>query len=244
MFKMPVIKGIAADAAALRWPLPTPTGFMPDPTENQASTPVVGLTGGISSGKTNVSGFLTEWGAHIIDADRVGHRVIAPDGEAFAEVVAAFGEGILAGDGTIDRRKLGSIVFADPAQLDKLNAISHPRMAQRMGAEIARQRARPAARRPPAIVLDAAILLEAGWHALCDEVWVVVAEPETALARLMARDGLGREEALARLDAQMSNDARMARAGQVIRNDGSLAELRAQVKKLWQARTADTDAAC
>lgn len=242
MFKMPVIKGIAADAATPR--RPTPTGFMPDPTENQDSTPVVGLTGGIASGKTSVSGFLADWGAHIIDADSVGHRVIAPEGEAFAEVVAAFGEGILAGDGSIDRRKLGPIVFADAAQLEKLNAISHPRMAQRMEAEIAQLRTRPAARRPPAIVLDAAILLEAGWDALCDEVWVVVSEPETALARLMARDGLGNSEATARLNAQMSNEARMARAGQVIHNDRSLEELRAQVKKLWQARIAGTDAAC
>ncbi len=217
---------------------------MPDPKESQDSTPVVGLTGGIASGKTNVSGFLAEWGAHIIDADRVGHGVIAPDGEAYAEVVATFGEGILAGDGAIDRRKLGPIVFSDPAQLEKLNAISHPRMAQRMGAEIDQLRAGPLARRPPVIVLDAAILLEAGWDALCDEVWVVVAEPETALARLMARDGLGRAEATARLNAQMSNPARMARAGQVIHNDGSLEELRAQVKKLWQARTAGMDAAC
>ena len=219
-------------------------GFMPDSTVNQAPTPVVGITGGIASGKSKVSWFLAEWGAHIIDADRVGHRVIAPDGEAYAEVVAAFGEGILARDGAIDRRKLGPIVFADAAQLEKLNAISHPRMAQRMGAEIAQLRDRPAARRPPVIVLDAAILLEAGWDSLCDEVWVVVAEPETALARLMARDGLGRDEAQARLNAQMSNDARMARAGQVIRNDRSLEELRAQVNKLWQARTAGTEVAC
>lgn len=211
---------------------------MPDPCESEASTPVVGLTGGIASGKTNVSGFLAGWGAHIIDADRVGHAVIAPDGEAFAEVVAAFGEGILAADGTIDRLKLGPIVFADPAQLEKLNAISHPRMAGRMAAEIARLRALPAGQRPPMIVLDAAILLEAGWDALCDEVWVVVAEPAVALERLMARDSLSQEEAQSRLDAQMSNQQRITHAARVIANDGSLEELRALVQNHWRERTA------
>ena len=150
-----------------------------------------------------------------------------------------------------EKRVLGRVAQLKALKLERPGTILGVTgcMAQRMGAEIAQLRAGPAAQqskaeRPPAIVLDAAILLEAGWDALCDEVWVVVARPETALARLMARDGLGREEATARLDAQMSNEARMARAGQVIHNDGSLEELRAQVKKLWRARTAGRDPAC
>ncbi|MCZ6844131.1 MAG: dephospho-CoA kinase [SAR324 cluster bacterium] len=205
---------------------------MPERSPAQPPILVVGLTGGIASGKSSVSRLLAEKGAHVIDADSVGHRVIAPDGEAHAEVVAAFGEGILAGDGTIDRRKLGALVFAGKAQLERLNAISHPRMAALMGREIEALRAR--AQAPPLIVLDAAILLEAGWDVLCDEVWVVAAAPEVAVARLMARDGFAREEAQARLDAQMSNEQRGARAQRVIRNDGDLADLHRQVESIWR----------
>lgn len=216
---------------------------MPDSAEKPSPILVAGLTGGIASGKTSVSGMLAAKGAHIIDADRVGHGVIAPGGEAYEEVVAAFGREILAPDGAIDRRRLGAIVFADAAQLKRLNAISHPRMAQRMASEIAELSAGPAGQAPPLIVLDAAILLEAGWDALCGEVWVVLAAPETALARLMARDQLSGAEAEARLSAQMSNDERTARARRVIRNDGTLEELRGQVERLWREAMAGSAAA-
>ena len=216
---------------------------MPNPAEKPSSILVAGLTGGIASGKTSVSGILAAKGAHIIDADRVGHGVIAPGGEAYEEVVAAFGREILAPDGAIDRRRLGAIVFADAAQLNRLNAISHPRMAQRMAREIAELRTPPAGQAPPLIVLDAAILLEAGWEALCGEVWVVVATPETALARLMARNRLSRAEAETRLSAQMSNDERTARAQRVIRNDGTLEELHGQVERLWREAMAGSAAA-
>ena len=198
---------------------------------------MVGLTGGIAAGKTSVSRLLAERGAHIIDADSVGHRVIAPGGGAFAEVVAAFGEDILGADGAIDRRKLGALVFADAAQLERLNGISHPRMAELMGREIAALRELPASQAPPLIVLDAAILLEAGWDVLCDEVWAVVAGEEVAVARLMERDGFSRDEALARLGAQMSNEERTARAARVIRNEGDLDALGAQVAEIWDEVT-------
>lgn len=211
---------------------------MPDPAEKPSPILVAGLTGGIASGKTSVSGMLAAKGAHVIDADRVGHDVIAPGGEAYEEVVAAFGREILAPDGAIDRRGLGAIVFADAAQLKRLNAISHPRMATRMAEAIAELRARPADQAPPLIVLDAAILLEAGWDVLCGEVWVVVTAPETALERLMARNRLSRAEAQARLSAQIGNDERTARARRVIRNDGTLEELRGQVERLWREATA------
>jgi dephospho-CoA kinase len=199
---------------------------------------VIGLTGGIGAGKTSVSQQLREWDAHVIDADSVGHRVIAPDGEAYKEVVAAFGEEILENDGTIDRRRLGAIVFGDPDRLKALNAISHPRMAERMAREIAELKARHQEALPPLIVLDAAILFEAGWDAMCDETWAVVARAEVAVERLMARDGLGREEADARLNAQMSNEERTARADRVIHNESSLEELRDKVEGLWREATA------
>ncbi len=195
---------------------------------------VIGLTGGIASGKTAVSQRLGELGAHIIDADRVGHQVLAPEGEAFAPVLQAFGRDVLGPDGSIDRRKLGAKVFGDPEALLRLNAISHPRMRERMAGEIAAVRGRPAGQLPPGIVLDAAILFEAGWDRLCDRVWSVEAPQEVALQRLMTRNGLTREAALARLNAQWSNAQRAARAGLVIRNAGTLEELRAAASAAWQ----------
>jgi dephospho-CoA kinase len=195
---------------------------------------VIGLTGGIASGKTAVSQHLAELGAHIIDADTVGHQVIAPDGEAFGPVLQAFGRDLLGPDGAIDRRKLGAKVFGDPEALLRLNAISHPLMRVRMARAIAAVRARPAAQLPPAIVLDAAILFEAGWDRLCDRVWSVEVPEEVAVERLISRSGLTREAALARLNAQWSNAQRAARANLVIRNAGTLDELRAAAKAAWQ----------
>jgi len=196
--------------------------------------PVIGLTGGIASGKTTVSARLAELGAAIIDADRIGHEIIAPGGPAYEPVLAAFGRELLAPDGSIDRKKLGAAVFADPERLKRLNGISHPIMARRMAEEIAAQRARRPADLPPLIVLDAAILLEAGWDALCDAVWTVEAAPETALARLMARNGLTEEQARRRLAAQWSNAERARRSQRVIANSGTIDALRDAVTALWR----------
>jgi dephospho-CoA kinase len=195
---------------------------------------VIGLTGGIASGKSTVSARLAALGAAIVDADWIGHQVIAPDGAAYRPVVETFGDGILGPDRSIDRRKLGAQVFADPALLKRLNAISHPLMARRMEQEIARLRALPAGRRPPLIVLDAAILLEAGWDRLCDAVWTVEAPPEIALRRLKARNGLSEPQARGRLEAQLSNAERAARAQRVIRNSGTLEALEQAVAALWR----------
>lgn len=196
--------------------------------------PVIGLTGGIASGKTTVSARLEELGAQIIDADRIGHEIIAPGGPAYDPVLEAFGRDILAPDGTVDRRKLGALAFADPERLKRLNGISHPIMARRMGEQIAAARARRPAERPPLIVLDAAILLEAGWDRLCDAVWAVEAPPEAALARLIARNGLSEEQARRRLDSQWSNAERAKRAQRVISNSGTIDALKDQVTTLWR----------
>jgi dephospho-CoA kinase len=196
--------------------------------------PVIGLTGGIASGKTTVSARLEELGAQIIDADRIGHEIIAPGGPAYDPVLEAFGRDILAPDGTVDRRKLGALAFADPERLKRLNGISHPIMARRMGEQIAAARARRPAERPPLIVLDAAILLEAGWDRLCDAVWAVEAPPEAALARLIARNGLSEEQARRRLDSQWSNAERAKRAQRVISNSGTIDALKNQVTTLWR----------
>jgi dephospho-CoA kinase len=195
---------------------------------------VLGLTGGIASGKSTVSAQLAQLGAQVIDADRIGHEILLPQGEAYAAVVAAFGKEIVAPDGTIDRRALGAKVFSDPRLLARLNGISHPVMARRMAERIAALRATARDGLPPAIVLDAAILFEAGWDRLCDVVWTVEAPAAVAIARLMARNGLSAAQARSRLDAQMPNAARAARARCLIPNAGTVAELAARVDALWR----------
>ncbi len=194
------------------------------------AVPVVGLTGGIAAGKSTVSERLRARGAHVVDADRVGHRVLMRGGEARAAVVGAFGAEILDGSGEIVRPRLGRLVFGDPERLAELNRLTHPPMRERMRREIDEVRARPSP--PPFIVLDAAVLFEAGWDALCDEVWTVSTSPERALERLVARNRLSPEAARARIDAQLGNEEREARADRVIRNDGTLGALAAAVDAL------------
>jgi len=208
-----------------------------DPTQVPRRIPVIGLTGGIASGKSTVSRWLAEWGAHIIDADQVGHAVIAPDGEAYPEVILAFGTEILNEDGTISRPLLGKRIFSDPGARLRLNEISHPRMGERMAREIRRIRALESPHPPPLILLDAAILFEAKWDRLCDRVWSVQSDPEIAVERLIARNSLSREDAQARLDSQLRNLERARLAHAVITNDGTLEELRDKVKALWQEQT-------
>ena len=198
---------------------------------DESAPPVIGLTGGIAAGKSTVSARLGTLGAHVIDADRVGHRVLRREGgEAWAPVVAAFGPEILDEAEEIVRPRLGRLVFADPARLAELNRLTHPPMAERMRREIEEVRARSAP--PPFIVLDAAVLFEAGWEALCDEVWTVSTEPERALERLVARNHLTPEAARARIDAQLGNAEREARADRVVRNDGTLDALATAVDAL------------
>ena len=193
--------------------------------------PVIGLTGGIGSGKSTVAAMLAELGALVIDADKVGHDVYRPGTEGFRRVVDAFGPGVVAADGTIDRARLGARVFADPGELARLNAIVHPligdEIRRRMQAALAEARDRP-------IVVEAAIMLEAGWR-FFDRVWVVVVSPEVAVARVTASRGLSRDDVLRRIGAQMPNADRRRAADVVIENDGSLAELRAQVEAAWHA---------
>ena len=192
--------------------------------------PVVGLTGGIAAGKSTVSERLASHGAHVIDADRVGHRVLMRGGEAYDGVVAAFGTGILDESAEIVRPRLGRVVFGDPERLAALNRLTHPPMADRMRCEIEEVRSRPSP--PPFVVLDAAVLFEAGWETLCDEVWTVSTEPERALERLVDRNRLAPEAARARIEAQLGNAEREARADRVIRNDGDLDALAAAVDAL------------
>jgi dephospho-CoA kinase len=196
-----------------------------------ANGPVIGLTGGIGSGKSTVAAMLGELGAVVIDADKVGHEVYLPGTDGFRRVVEAFGAAIVAPDGTIDRRRLGARVFGDPAELARLNRVVHPLIGEeirrRMQAALAEGGGRP-------IVVEAAIMLEAGWR-FFDRIWVVVVRRDVAVARVMASRGLSRAEVEQRIDAQMSNAERRQVADVVFENDGTLAELRAKVEAAWDA---------
>lgn len=195
----------------------------------------IGLTGGIGSGKTTVTKILAELGAPIIDADKVGHAIYEPSGPAYAEMIAAFGEDILAPDRTIDRKRLGPIVFADPSALRQLNAIVHPKMFARMRAMVGAMRT--AGERKP-IVIEAAVLIEANWMPLFDEIWLVEAGKQHVVERVELERGLKREQIEARIRAQLADDQRRKHATVVISNDGTIAELRAKVMKLWEAALA------
>ena len=191
---------------------------------------VIGLTGGIGSGKSTVARMLTQKGAKLLSADAVGHEVYEPARPAYQEIVDAFGRDIVGADGKIDRKALGPIVFSDPEQLRRLNAITHPRMKELMREKLAAERAGGAR----IAVLEAALLFDAGWDDLTDEVWVTVAPPEVAAKRTAERSGISVEEALSRIRAQMSNEERIARSQVVIDTDCALAETEKQVNEEWQ----------
>ena len=191
----------------------------------------IGLTGGIGSGKSAASKMLAELGAPVLDADKVGHEIYQPGAPAYRDLIDAFGEVILATDRTIDRRKLGPVVFSDPAALKRLNSIVHPKMFTRMGEMVAAMR-RDGERRP--IVIEAAILIEANWQPLFDEIWLITASRERVIERVERDRGLKPEQTEARIRAQLSDEERRKYATAVIRNDGTLDELRAAVTRLWQ----------
>ncbi|MFC1918366.1 dephospho-CoA kinase [Chloroflexota bacterium] len=193
-------------------------------------TKVIGLTGGIGSGKSTVSQCLAELGAVIIDADKVGHEAFKPDTEAWREVVATFGNQVLTTGGEVDRKKLGEIVFNDPESLSRLNRIMHPRMHEMMKARIEEYQRQ----RVDVVVLEAAILIEANWTPLVDEVWVTVAPEATVVERVKKQRGLAEEQILTRIRSQLSTEERTSHADTVINNDNDLDELKTKVKTLWE----------
>jgi dephospho-CoA kinase len=201
---------------------------------------IIGLTGGIGSGKSVVGAILAELGAHLIDTDKIGHRVYRPGSESWRRIVDTFGPEVLAPDGTIDRKKLGAIVFADDGQRQALNAIVHPLIFQEMQREIAERRA---AGFTGSFVLEAPVLLEAKGAGLVDCIWVVAAPRGAVHARLAASRDLTPEEIEARMAAQLSDEERRTHADLVIENDGDLAALRAKVEAAWRTLCAGSAAA-
>ncbi len=200
---------------------------------------VIGLTGGIGSGKSTVSRFLEKLGAVIIDTDKIGHEVFEPDTDAWREVLAAFGRQILTPDGEVDRKKLGKIVFANPEALARLNKIMHPRIYAWVKAQIEeyrRQRVRVVVLEAP-LLIDVPLLMKAGEPSLLgevSEVWVTVAPESTVIQRLRKKLGFSEPEVLARLRSQLPSEERIKHADVVIDTGCSLDELRAKIEKLWR----------
>ena len=191
---------------------------------------IIGLTGGIGSGKSTVAQFLAELGAVIVDVDKVGHEALKRDNEVQQQVVHAFGQQIIGSDGEIDREKVGEIVFGDPEARTKLNQIIHPRMYDVVKTQLEEYRRQGVG----VVVLDAPLLIEAGWTSLVDEVWVTTASEATVLKRLRERAEMSEQESKARIRSQLSLEERIKHADAVIDTDCDLAELKAKVKELWQ----------
>jgi dephospho-CoA kinase len=195
-----------------------------------ARTKVVGLTGGIASGKSTVARLLEALGAPVVDADRLARVVVEPGKPAWTEIVREFGRDILLPDGSIDRKKLGDIVFADEHKRRILGAITHPRIAAAAEEETARH----AAAGEPIVIYEAALLVENGLHHLLDGLIVVDASPARQLERALLRDGITPDQARARIAAQLPLERKLAVATHVIDNSGTIEETRAQVERIWR----------
>ena len=188
---------------------------------------VIGLTGNIATGKSEVARFLELLGAHVIDADKVAHEVMRPGCPAYEAVLQAFGRGILAADGTVDRASLGAIVFRDAEALRRLEKAVHPATQARVAELIARATA-------PVVVVEAIKLIEAGMHHGCDELWVVTAPRPLQIRRLIEYRGMSEADAALRVDAQPPQQQKAALADYLFVNDGGLDELEKKVRAAWR----------
>ena len=195
---------------------------------------VIGLTGSIGTGKSEAARQLEALGASIISADQVGHEAYTPNTEAWEHVVSVFGDEILQDDGEIDRRKLGAIVFSDPGQLERLNQIMHPRMAQMVADKVEVLRGQGV----EVVVVEAALLFEAGWDSLVEEVWTTDSPEQAVIERLKVRNGMSEEEARKRMSSQMGRTERLDRSDYVIENSGDMVALGVTIKELWDRRVA------
>jgi phosphopantetheine adenylyltransferase/dephospho-CoA kinase len=193
---------------------------------------IIGLTGGIASGKSTASKYFAERGAYVIDSDKLGHRAYEPGTEAFTAVARTFGPDVVGADGRIDRKVLGGKVFGKPEELKKLTDIVWPEIRRLTQIEIATALEEDPDR---IVVLEAAVMLEAGWNRSTDEVWVVIVDPDVAVQRAVARDGVDEAAVRARIAAQLTNAERIARADVVIDNSGTLEELLMKLDAAWNA---------
>lgn len=191
---------------------------------------VICLTGGLASGKSTAAKWLAEQGANSIDADKLGHRAYDIGTQAYREVIETFGEDVVSENNEIDRKILGGKVFGKPDELTKLTDIVWPEIRRMAELEIAGFEANY----PDGIViLEAAVLFEAGWEDIGQESWVVVVAREAAIERSIARDGFDREAVESRIDSQLSNDERISKADIVIENNDDEAQLIARLEEQW-----------
>ena len=192
-------------------------------------TLIIGLTGGMGSGKSEAARHLATLGAVHVDADAISRSLTAPGGEALHAVREAFGDEVFYADGTLDRRALGAVVFNNVAARHTLEGIIHPRV-QRIALEMA-DAARAAGE--DAVLMDVPLLFETGMDALCDMTVVISADIEERIRRVMSRDGLSREEAEARFASQMSDEERCARATRVVCNDQSMEKFKSELTSMY-----------
>jgi dephospho-CoA kinase len=199
---------------------------------------IIGLTGGIASGKSLVARIFRDLGAHLIDADAIVHELLGPDQAAAQEVIAHFGPGICGPDNCVDRRRLGEIVFNDREQREWLNRCLHPKVFEVYASRVRQLRDR----QPDAVVvLDAALIIETGYYKHMDCVVVVDADEEQQLERLIARDGFSREQALARIRSQMPLSEKRHYADYVIDNRRSRKETERQAREIFAACKQDAE---
>ena len=192
----------------------------------------IGLTGGIGTGKSSVTEAFQSLGAAVINADLLGHDAYLPGTIGFEEVVTEFGQEIVGSDGQIDRKKLGPIVFSDSSKMDRLNEIMHPLIRDLIDERLVSLEST----QNKVAVVEAAILIEAGWKSLFDELWVVISDREEVINSLGVRNGLSREDALKRIDSQMSNNERIEHGDVVVENTGSMEDLQTRVNSRWSKR--------
>ncbi len=193
---------------------------------------IIGLTGGIGSGKTTVAGFLADMGAVVIDADTIGHQILDSDLKVQVELAAVFDKRVIRQNGTVDRARLGRLVFSNPALRARLDRLMHPLIYQRITTRIEDYRRQ----KVDILVLEVPLLVETDAFSLVDEVWVAVASEATVLKRLSETTGLSRAEALARIGSQMASEERIKYADEVIDTDCRLEELKTKVTELWYRR--------
>lgn len=187
----------------------------------------LGLTGGIASGKTTAANFLKSIGAKIIDADKIAHKIMEPDGPAYSDIVQFFGNNILDDDGSINRKKLGEIVFNNSELRQKLEKITHPIILNKIKTRLKENADNNT-------VLVAPLLFEVGIDNLVDQVWVIYCNRETQINRLNNRDGVTRKAAIARINAQMSLEKKIEKADLAIENENSIEDLERKLKLAWE----------
>ncbi|MFX4261346.1 dephospho-CoA kinase [Pelotomaculum propionicicum] len=196
---------------------------------------VIGLTGNIGSGKSTVARQLKNLGAKIIDADQVARQVVTPGSPGLQEIVNVFGPGVLDSAGKLDRKKMGSLVFANPQARERLNKITHPKIKQEIEREIDLfNKGNKTSPKNRVLVIDAPLLIEVGLEHNVDEIWVVKVNQEEQIERLAKRDGMTSKEALRRIAAQLPQEDKIKHAARVIDNSGSKDETIKQVDRHWE----------